>query len=139
MPISKLDVDSKFYIDLNWWESQGRDFRQQLFEELCDACKQFYTLDDRREVDRIDPETGEVTRREALWECVMDECGREPDFVSPKMPLTRAIFRALLANGNAPISAAELHRRIGKGSAQIVLRELLSPEMELDGITPLQR
>ena len=137
MPIGRLDVNTKFHIDLGWWESQGRNFREELYESLCDPCKQRYAIDEQQVVDRIDPLTGEVTRLNALWECVMDECGRSSDYVGPKVPLTRAIFRALIANGNAPLSAAELHKRIGKSSPQAVLRTLLSPEMEMDGIVPV--
>ncbi len=135
----RLDVHTKFYIDLDYWKSQGRDFREQLYDELCEDCKRNNTLEERREVDRVDPVTGEVQRWDALWECVTDECGHLPDFVSPKMPLTRAIFRALIGNGNQPMSAAELHKRIGKGSPQVILKELLSAEMELEGITPVEK
>lgn len=135
----RLDINTKFYIDLDYWKSQGRDFREQLYDELCEECKQLYSLEERREVDRVDPRTAEVQRWDALWECVTDGCGRSPDYVSPKMPLTRAIFRALIANGNQPMSAVELHKRIGKGTPQIILRELQSAEMELEGITPQEK
>ncbi len=138
MFMPRLDINTKFFIDLEYWKSQGRDFREQLFDELCDDCKQRYPLEVQREVDRVDPVTGEVQHWDALWECVTDDCGHHPDFVSPKMPLTRAIFRAMLANGNQPQSAAELHKRIGKGSPQVILKELLSAEMELEGITPVE-
>ena len=133
----RLDVNSKFYIDLDYWKSQGRDFREQLYDELCEDCKRLYSLEEFREVDRIDPTTGEVTRWDALWECAVELCGLQPDFINPKMPMTRAIFRAFIAHGNVPLSAVELHSRIGKGTPQIILKELLSPEMELDGYTPV--
>jgi hypothetical protein len=136
--MARLDVNSKFYIDLDYWKSLGRDFREQLYDELCEDCKRLFSLDEPREVDRIDPTTGEVTRWDALWECAVDQCGRQPDFVSPKMPITRAIFRAFIAHGNTPLSAVELHKRVGKGTPQVILKELLSPEMELQGITPVE-
>ncbi len=135
----RLDVNTKFYIDLDYWKSQGRDFREQLFEELCEDCRRMYPLEQERMVDRVDPVSGEVRRWDALWECVTDQCGPQPDYISPKMPLTRSIFRALIANGNLPMSAAELHKRIGKGTAQSILKELVSLAMEADGITPLAR
>jgi hypothetical protein len=135
--MARFDVNSKFYIDLEYWKSQGRDFRERLYDELCEECKRLYPLEEQRQVDRVDPETGEVTRWDALWECAVDQCGKAPDFVGPKMPMTRAIIRAIIAHGNTPISAAEMHRRIGKGTPQVILKELLSPEMELEGITPV--
>jgi hypothetical protein len=135
--MARFDVNSKFYIDLDYWKSQGRDFRAQLYDELCENCKQLYSLTEPRKVDRINPISGQVERWDAIWECAVDQCGREPDYVNPKMPMTRAIFRAFIANGNVPMSAAELHSRIGKGTPQIILKELLSPDMELDGFTPV--
>ncbi|MGE5140862.1 MAG: hypothetical protein ACM3JD_15460 [Rudaea sp.] len=134
----RLDIHTKFHIDLDYWKSQGRDLREQLWDELCGECRQLYTLEDVRDVDRVDPQTGEVSRWDALWECIMDQCGRQPEYISPKMPLTRSILRVLLAGGNAPMSAAELHKRIGKATPQVVLKELLGPEMEDDGIMPVQ-
>ncbi len=135
----RLDINTKFRIDLDYWKAQGRDFREQLYDELCGDCRRLYTLEEPRQVDRVDPITGEVTRWDAIWECIMDECGSQPDFISPKMPMTRAILRSLIANGNQPLSAVELHKRIGKGSPQVVLKELLGPEMENDGIMPLDK
>ncbi len=136
--MARSSISSKFYIDVDYWKSQGRDFRELLYDELCEDCKRLYSLEESREVDRIDPVTGQVTRWDALWECAVDQCGRQTDFVSPKMPMTRSIFRAFIANGNVPLSAVELHKRIGKGTPQIILKELLSPEMELQGITPVE-
>lgn len=138
MPLGRKDVKSKFQIDLKYRESDGRDFREELYEALCDECRQLYSLEDKRQVDRVDPLTGEVTQWDALWECAMDECGRQPDFVNPKMPLTRAIVRSFIAVGNAPQSAEELFARIRKGSPQVILKELQSPQMELEGITPVE-
>lgn len=136
--MTRLDINSKFFIDLEYWKSQGRDFREQLFDELCEECRRLYPLEETKMVDRIDPITGQVTKWDALWECAVDLCGHEPDFLNPKMPLTRAIFRAFIAQGNVPLSPAELHSRIGKGTPLVILKELLSAEMELDGFTPVE-
>lgn len=136
--MSRLDVNSKFRIDLDYLKGQGRDFREQVYDELCEDCKALYSLEEPREVDRVDPVTGEVTRWDGIWECAVDQCGKQADFLNPKMPMTRAIWRAFIAYGNLPLSAAELHSRIGKGTPQVILKELLSPEMELDGITPVE-
>jgi hypothetical protein len=137
MPVGRLTTKSKFYIDLKQWEQNGRNFRQEVYDGLCDECKQIYTLEDVRVVDHVDPETGQVTKMDALLDCASEVCGHASDFVSPKMPLTRAIFRAFIAAGNAPQSAEEIYARIKKGSPNIILKELLSAQMEADGIAPL--
>src|SRR5581483_10778708 len=97
MPVTRLTTKSKFKIDRSYWERSGRSFRQELYEQLCNDCKQRYSVEDNREVDHVDPETGEVTRMDVLLDCVSDVCAEQPDFIDSKMPLTRAIFRALLA------------------------------------------
>ena len=135
MPVERLTTDSKFYIDLNYWERNGRDFRQEVYDALCEECKRKYSLEEKREVDHVDPATGEVTRMDVLLDCASEECGDSPEFISPRMPLTRAIFRAFIAAGNAPQSAQDIYARIKKGSAQIILKELLGTQMELDGVT----
>jgi hypothetical protein len=53
------------------------------------------------------------------------------------MPLTRSIFRALIAAGNTPQSAEEIFARIKRASPNVILKELMSPKMEEDGVTPL--
>ncbi|MGB8647002.1 MAG: hypothetical protein WCF84_17330 [Anaerolineae bacterium] len=137
--MSRLDVNTKFQIDLDLWKAQGRDFREQLYDELCEDCKRLYSLDNPRQVDRVSPTTGEIVRVDGIWECLMDDCGRQPDYIAPRMPMTRAILRTILASGNIPMTAAELHKRIGRGNPQVILKELLGPEMANDGLVPLDK
>lgn len=137
MPVGRLTTDSKFYIDLKYWERNGRDFRQEIYDALCAECKSKYSLDDKREVDHVDPATGQVTRMDVLLDCASEECAGSADFISPRIPLTRAIFRAFIAAGNVPQSAQEIYARIKKGSPQIILKELLGTQMESDGVALL--
>jgi hypothetical protein len=137
MPVGRLTQKSKFRIDLAYWEERGRSFREELYGMLCEDCKQLYPLEDYREVDHVDPLTGEVTRMDALLECASGVCAESPDFINPKMPLTSAIFRAFVAAGNAPQSAEDIYARIKKGSPQVILKELTSLQMEDVGITPV--
>lgn len=137
MPVGRLTTQSRFKIDLNYWEQQGRDFRREVYDSLCSECRELYSLEEIREVDHVDPITGQVTRVDALLDCASDVCANSPDFISPKMPLTRSIFRAFLAAGNTPQSAEDIYARIRKGSPQIILKELMSLQMENEGITPV--
>ncbi|MBI4670089.1 MAG: hypothetical protein HY741_00255 [Chloroflexi bacterium] len=135
MTVGRLTTKSKFYIDLDYWEQNGRNFREEVYDALCETCKKMYSLEEARLVDHVDPETGQVKRMDALLDCASAECGHAPEFLNPKMPLTRAIFRAFIAAGNEPQSAEEIYARIKKGSPNIILKELLSQQMEADGIT----
>ena len=137
MPVGRLTTKSKFYIDVDYWDSTGRNFRQEVYDSLCDECKQMYALDSVEMVDHVDPQTGEVKPMDVLLDCANAMCADAPDFLNPRMPLTRAIFRALIASGNQPQSAEDIYARIKKGSPSIILKELLSPQMEQDGVMPL--
>lgn len=134
MPVGRLTTKTKFKIDLNYWEQQGRDFRQEVYDSLCDECKQMYTLQEQRDVDHIDPVTGQVTRIDVLLDCASDVCSNSSDFINPRMPLTRSIFRALIASGNSPQSAEDIYARIKKGSPQVILKELMGGQLENEGV-----
>jgi len=52
--------------------------------------------------------------------------------------LTTAIFRVLIANGNTPLSAVEIHERIGRSDPQTLLRILRAHQMRARyGIKPI--
>ncbi len=137
-PVARPDTRTKFKIDLTWFEKNGRDLRTELHDALCGECRVRYpTPADAPTVDRVNPKTAEITRVDALWECLADHCGRQPGFISPTMPLTSAIFHALLASGNQPLSAEQMYKRIGKSNAAAILRVLLGAEIE-NGIVPVE-
>jgi hypothetical protein len=137
-PVARPDTKTLFYIDLTWFEKNGRDLREALHEALCDECRVRYPAPgDVRVVDRVHPRTGEVTRVDALWESIVDHCALKPGFVTPATPLTAGIFRALLANGNQPMSSEQLQKRIGKSSAGSILKLLMGSEIE-NGVVPYE-
>jgi hypothetical protein len=135
----KPDLETKFHIDFDWWERGGRDLRVYLQSHLCPECKVIYTNHrGSEEVDWIDPETAEVTRVDALWQSLRTHCSQRPDFITENTPLTDAVFRAFLANGNTPLSAIELHEILGRPTAETILRTLGGRKI-YKGIRPVLR
>ena len=121
----KPDLETKFHIDSDWWEREGRDLRVYLQSHLCSECKVIYTNHrGSAEVDWIDPDTAEVTRVDALWQSLRTHCSKRPDFITENTPLTDAVFRVFLANGNQPLSATELHEILGRRTPKTILRTL---------------
>ncbi len=136
-PIARPDTNTLFHIDLAWFEKNGRDLREEMHAVLCDECRnRFPDPAAVVIVDRIHPHTAEVTRVDALWESIADHCGLLPGFISQTTPLTTAVFRALLANGNQPMSPEQLYKRIGKSSATAILKLLMGGDIE-NGIVPV--
>ena len=121
----KPDPKTKFHINFDWWEREGRDLRVYLQSHLCPECKAIYNNHrGSEEVDWIDPETAEVTRVDALWQSLRTHCSLRPDFITESTPLTDAVFRAFLAIGNAALSSMELHELLGRHTPETILRTL---------------
>jgi hypothetical protein len=133
----KPNLETKFHIDFDWWERKERDLRIYLQSHLCSDCKVIYTNHrGSEEVDWIDPDTAEVTRVDALWQSLRTHCSQRPDFITETTPLTDAVFRVFLANGNTPLSATELHEILGRHTPETILRTLGSRKI-YKGIRPV--
>ncbi len=132
------DLDTKFHIDYEWWEASGRDFRLYLRDQLCPECRErFPDHRNTEDVDWVDPETGEVHRADALWECLRTRCVNDPDYINEHLPLATAVFRIFLANNNMPLSARELHQILPWKPAETILRVLASGPIHY-GIRPVR-
>jgi len=137
MPITRPDIKTLFHIDLDWFAKNALDLREEMYGAFCDECRVTYpTLETTRVVDRVHQQTAEVTRVDALWECLVDHCGLLPTFITPAMPIRAAIFRALLAGGNHPMSPEQLHQCVGKSNPAAILKLLTSGVIE-NGIVPV--
>ena len=138
-PVARPDTKTLFHIDVAWFAKNGRDLREESHAMLCNECRTLYpTPADAKMVDRIHPQTGQVVKVDALWECLADHCGLQVGFISPTTPLTTAIFRALLANGNNPMTPEQMHKRIGKSNPMGILKMLMGAEIE-NGVVPFEK
>jgi hypothetical protein len=132
---TKPTVDTKFHIDFDWWEQAGMNFRVHLLSHLCADCR--VRLRDYRQaelIDWVDAETGEVTRVDGLWHSLRAHCSLKPDYVDDTTPVTTAVFRVFLANGNEPLSPRELGERLHR-SPEAILRTISGPQIH-GGIRP---
>ena len=117
-------VDTKFRIDFDWWEEKERNFRLHLLSHLCSDCQSRYR--DHREaelIDWVDADTAEVTKVDGLWHSLRICCSQRPDYIDELTPLTTAVFRTFLANGNEPLSPVELQDRLRR-PADTILRTI---------------
>jgi len=130
-------VDTKFHIDEEWWEEKGRNFRVHLLSHLCTECQERYKDYRQAElIDWIDDETGEVAQVDGLWHSLRICCSTKPDYVNELTPLTTAVFRIFLANGNEPLSARELQERLRR-PAEAILRTIGGTQV-YHGIKPVK-
>jgi hypothetical protein len=128
-------LDTKFFIDFDWWQDNHRDLRVHLHHHLCRQCRELYPSHLGSEiVDWVDPDTAEVQSVDGLWHTLRSHCSSEPDYITESTPLTDAVFRVFLANGNAPLTPVELGLKINQ-PAEKVLR-VLGQGHVYDGIRP---
>ncbi len=107
--------NTKFHIDAEWWEETGRNFRVHLLSHLCAECQERYK--DYHEadlIDWIDAATGEVSQVDGLWHSLRVCCSTRPDYINELTPITTAVFRTFLANGNEPLTPVEIADKIGR-------------------------
>ncbi len=131
-------ADTKFHIDYDWWEESGRDFRLYLRDQLCAECRdRFSDHRNTESVDWVDPETGEVHRTDALWECLRTRCANDPDFINEHLPIGAACFRVFLANDNTPLSPNELSQLLPWKPSRTILATLGGRQVYL-GIRPVR-
>ncbi len=127
-------LDTKFHIDYNWWEREGRDLRVYLLSHLPPEQRDFFSEHrDTEEVDWIDPVTAEVRKVDALQRALR-EASKQPDFITPHLSLVDAVFRVFLANGNTPLTPVELSELIGRPPMTIL--RTLSGGTVYKGIRP---
>ncbi|WP_376790360.1 hypothetical protein [Thermoflexus sp.] len=109
----KPTLDTPFRIDLDWWKREGQDFRAYLMSHLCPEHRdQFLANPEAAEIDWVDPETAEVRRVDGLWHILLQHCSRQPDFLTAQTPLTDAVFRLLLINGNQPMTPKQMSQAL---------------------------
>ncbi len=127
-PPSRLFVrptlDTRFHIDFDWWERADRDLGVYLRSHLCEQHQQaFASLEADALVDSVNPETAEVTRVLGIQHTLVSHCAKQPEYLTPQTTLVNAIFRVFLANGNKPLTPAELGAQLER-SGQMILRTL---------------
>lgn len=134
----KPTVDTKFHIDAEWWEEKGHNFRVHLLSHLCRECQERYKNYEEAElIDWIDADTGEVSQVDGLWHSLRVCCSKKPEYVNELTPMTTAIFRTFLANGNDPLTPTELAERLGR-PADSILRTIGGLRV-YNGIKPVKK
>jgi hypothetical protein len=133
----KPTLDTPFHIDFDWWKTHDQNWRVYLFSCLCLPHQQQYS--DQRNIpmiDKVDPETGEVSAVDGLEYTLYQHCARQEDFLNDHTTLINSVVRIFLANGNTPLSVTQLSSITGK-PAETILKTLTGLEV-YKGIRPLQ-
>lgn len=122
----KPGLNTPFHIEYSWWERESRELRVYLLSHLCAEHRaQFESIAETDTIDWVDSETAEVQKVDSLQHVLRAHCAQQPGYLEEHTSLVDAIFRVLLANGNAPLTPVELAERIGrKGQGRTILKTL---------------
>lgn len=129
MSLLKPTTQTPFHIDFDWWEQNDRDWRVYLRSLLCaDHQQSLAEIQEGALIDWIDPQTAEVKPVDGIQHALMSHCALQPDFVTEHTTVVEAVFRVFLVNGNQPMSAQDLSKRLNR-SAETILRTLTGPRV----------
>ena len=131
-------LDTKFHIDLSWWDKNHKDIQLYMRDALCSSCRSdFESFDLDEKIDWVDEETAEVAQVEPLWHTLRACCSQKPGYVTDETPVIDAVFLTFLANGNKPLSVNELYELMPKRPPETLLRMLAGGTTYL-GIRPVR-
>ena len=137
MSLLKPTLNTPFHIDFDWWKQNENDWHVFLRSLLCSEHQEiFANVDEGELIDWIDPETGEVKPVDGIQHALMSHCALEPDFENARTALVEAVFRTFIVNGNEPLTAEELGKKVGKPS-QTILKTIAGPRV-YRGLRPVE-
>lgn len=137
MSLLKPNTKTPFHIDFDWWKKSERDWHVFLRTLLCAEHQEaFANVEEGEMVDWVDPQTAEVKPVDGVQHALMSHCALLPEFTSERTAVVEAIFRTFLVNGNVPMSAEDLSKRLGR-PADIILKTIAGPRV-YRGLRPYQ-
>lgn len=135
--IAKPTLTTKFHIDFDWWEREGRELRVDVAKHLRpEFLEAFSEYTGGELVDEVDPETGEVKQVDMLQYLLRTQCKPLEAFLTEHTTLVDAVFHVFLSNGNRPLSPQELSEKINR-PANTILRTLAG-RVVYKGLRPMQ-
>jgi hypothetical protein len=120
----KPTIQTPYHIDFDWWSQNERNWRVHLLEYLSEEHRIVLGQTGPVEyIDVIDSETAEVRQVDAIQHLLIAHYANNDRFLTESSSLVESIFRLFLANGNAPLTAADIAERLHR-SPEMILKVL---------------
>jgi hypothetical protein len=132
--LRRVTADTKFYIDYSWWEEGHLDLRTYLLARLSLGGEAMQELPAEK-IDLVDSKTGEVRQVDAFQYLVRSYFSRQGNELATQGSVVDAVFSVLLANGNEPMTAAEIAGQVQRPT-DLLLKTFGGPQI-YHGIRPL--
>lgn len=132
--LRRVTPDTKFYIDYSWWDDSHLDLKTYLLTRLSLGGEMGQEIA-AEQVDLVDSKTGEVRRVDAFQYLVRSYFNRHGNDMATQGSLVDAVFSVLLANGNEPLTAAEIAEQVNR-QTDLIIKTFGGPQI-YHGIRPL--
>ena len=138
MSLLKPTIKTPFHIDFDWWKKNERDWHVFLRSLLCPEHQgTFAEIEEGEMIDWIDPNTAEVKSVDGVQHTLISHCALLPEFSDSHTAMVEAVFRVFLANGNVPMSAEDLSKKLERPADTIL--KTISGARVYRGLRPYQK
>ena len=138
MSLLKPTTKTPYHIDFDWWKKNERDWHVFLRSLLCPEHQEIFAeVEEDGMIDWIDPKTAEVKPVDGIQHALMSHCALLPGFSDSHTAMVEAVFRIFLVNGNVPMSADDIAKRLER-PADTILRTISGPRV-YRGLRPYQQ
>ncbi len=132
--LKRVNADTRFYVDYEWWDESNIDLKTYLFTRL--GIGQEADLDSETdEIDMVDPATGEVRRVDGFQYMIQSYFTELPEDFFTQTSFVDAVFCVLLANANQPMTAREIAEKVEKPVSMVI--RTLGGSKVYQGIRPI--
>lgn len=118
----QVDPEAKYSIDIKGFDASGRSFQYAV-----------YTRMSERGMAQLGGSETEVPKEfgtpSEMMKIVSSICSKEPDYLLPGTPISEAVFRLLIANGNRPMSLIDVQSGLATAWASVIYLKNLSDEV----------
>ena len=127
--------DTQFYVDFAWWEKSDLDIKTYLYSRLPIEEDETGMDLERELIDLVDTQTGQVRQVDGFQYIVQAYFRQMPQDFLRQTSMVDAVFCALLANANEPMTAQKLAEAVER-PVDVVLKTLGGPRI-YQGIRPI--
>ena len=110
--MDNIDLEHSYFIDLSWYENEGRSFLTLASRRLCPSCQ-------RKEISAP-----------KLFQTIKQCCSKKKGFIPPNPPLLEMVFRLFLADSNQLQDLEQIQQQLLKWLADASLRDLSLPKLK---------
>ena len=118
----QIDHDAKYSIDIKGFEAAGKSFPYAVYTRMSErGMAQLGGSADQM------PESFGTPSE--MMKIVGSICAKEPDYMLPGTPISEAVFRLLIANGNRPMTLLDIQTGLASAWASVIYLKNLSDEV----------